>query len=162
MHVRQAVPQDLAEVAALFDEYRGFYGRPSDPALAKRFLEERMSNQDSLILVAESSQREVAAFTQLYPSFSSLSAAPVYVLNDLYVAPAHRRQGAARALLEAARELAQQKGAVALSLSTAVDNESAQALYESLGWLRDKQFLHYNLTVEANHTFQPTALKRGG
>jgi ribosomal protein S18 acetylase RimI-like enzyme len=161
MYARKAVSQDLEDVSTLFDQYRSFYGRSSDPALAKRFIQERINNEDSLILVAESLQGKIAAFTQLYPSFSSISAAPVYVLNDLYVAPAHRRQGAGRALLEAAREFARQKGAVALSLSTAIDNKNAQSLYESLGWEMDRKFLHYNLTVEANQALQPTAESGG-
>lgn len=147
MQVRKASAKDLENVSKLFDQYRRFYGKPSDPVLAKRFIQDRMSNNDSVILVAEDSQGQVAAFTQLYPTFSSISATPAYVLNDLYVSPDQRRQGAGRILLEAAGEFAKQAGATSLSLSTAPDNKSAQALYESMGWVRDQQFLHYNLAV---------------
>ena len=38
-------------------------------------------------------------------------------------------------------------GAASLSLSTALDNAPAQALYESLGWQRDSQFCEYGLTL---------------
>ena len=70
-----------------------------------------------------------------------------YLLNDLFVAESARRQGVAAALLKAAAELARTWGAASLSLSTALDNAPAQALYESLGWQRDRQFCEYNLTL---------------
>ena len=66
--------------------------------------------------------------------------ARVFVLNDLFVVDTARRQGAATAL---ARSL----GAVALTLSTALDNLSAQALYEAAGWQRDAAFLTDDLRL---------------
>ncbi|WP_304640713.1 GNAT family N-acetyltransferase [Pseudomonas sp.] len=148
LSIREAGLPDLDKVAELFDQYRCFYEQSSDLALAKRFIGDRMANNESVILVAEGEGGELAGFTQLYPSFSSISAAPSYILNDLYVAVAYRRQGLGRALLEGASKLASSKGAVALELSTAEDNRNAQALYESLGWVRDQQFRHYELTIE--------------
>ncbi len=55
------------------------------------------------------------------------------------------RQGVGRALMERARSFAQDNGAAGMALSTAVDNGPAQALYESLGWLRDEDFYTYEL-----------------
>src|SRR5690606_37183724 len=79
----------------------------------------------------------------------SVSAARIYVLNDLFVAPAHRRQGVARRLLEAAHRVGSDGGAVYLALSTARDNRPAQALCESLGWVRDEAFHQYTLATGA-------------
>jgi ribosomal protein S18 acetylase RimI-like enzyme len=70
-----------------------------------------------------------------------------YLLNDLFVSAAARRCGVAAALLRAAAEQARALGAASLSLSTALDNAPAQALYESLGWQRDAQFCEYGLTL---------------
>jgi len=70
-----------------------------------------------------------------------------WLLNDVYVAPSARRQGVAAALLTAAAEHARALGAASLSLSTALDNAPAQALYESLGWQRERQFCEYGLTL---------------
>ena len=39
------------------------------------------------------------------------------------------------------------EGADRLSLSTAITNEAAQALYHSAGWKRDDQFLVYDLAI---------------
>lgn len=152
LHVRRAAAQDLEQLARLFDQYRSFYGMPPDLPLALGFLGERMSKGESVILVAETQPAELAGFTQLYPGFSSVSAAAVYVLNDLYVSPHHRGRGAGRALLEAARQFAEQAGALRLLLSTARTNRSAQALYESLGWVRDLEFCHYSLELRPGAT----------
>jgi GNAT superfamily N-acetyltransferase len=82
-------------------------------------------------------------FTQLNPSFSSVSMRPIWILNDLYVAEAARRRGVGARLLRAARDHAMKAGAVRLALSTAVTNTMAQALHERAGWRRDSAFLHY-------------------
>ncbi len=85
---------------------------------------------------------DVVGFTLLYPSFSSISLRPIWVLNDLYVLPGCRRNGVGRALLRRARRYARETRAEYLTLETAVDNP-ARSLYESEGWVRDVSFLHY-------------------
>jgi ribosomal protein S18 acetylase RimI-like enzyme len=47
----------------------------------------------------------------------------------------------------AAADHAHALGAANLSLTTALDNAPAQALYESLGWQRDRQFCEYGLVL---------------
>ena len=91
------------------------------------------------------SDGKLSGFTQLYPSLSSVSMARIFVLNDLFVDPAQRRGGVGRALLETAHAFARGQGAVRVTLETAVDNTSAQALYESLGYVRDGAFHRYHL-----------------
>jgi ribosomal protein S18 acetylase RimI-like enzyme len=86
-------------------------------------------------------------FTQLYPSFSSVSMKPIWVLNDLFVAGTARRRGIGARLLTAATDHASQTGAARLVLSTAVDNANAQALYERLGWQKDAAFLQYEFEL---------------
>ncbi|GAB3402210.1 GNAT family N-acetyltransferase [Massilia agilis] len=144
--VRPAQLADVPAVAPLFDAYRQFYGKPADAGLAERFISERLAKGESAVFVAEK-DRQAVGFVQLYPSFSSVSAGRVYVLNDLFVAPEARRGNVARALMHAAAEYARGKGALRLSLSTGINNEKAQALYESEGWVRDEQYYHYSLTL---------------
>ena len=145
VHVRQATIHDLDALAPLFDGYRRFYGQPGDPEGARGFLAERFAHHQSLLLLARGEADEAMGFTQLYPLFSSVRMARIYLLNDLYVAPSARRQGVGRALLRAAADQARALGAVRLTLSTALDNAPAQALYESLGWQRDRAFCEYAL-----------------
>jgi ribosomal protein S18 acetylase RimI-like enzyme len=144
--VRQATIHDLDRLAPLFDEYRQFYGQPADLALARGFLRERLQHHESVLLLALDDEGEGAGFVQLYPLFSSVRAARIYLLNDLFVAPGVRRSGVGAALMHEAADLARALGAVGMSLSTAHANEPAQRLYESLGWKRDTEFRGYTLT----------------
>ncbi|GAB3035545.1 hypothetical protein GCM10027285_18410 [Oleiagrimonas citrea] len=114
--------------------------------LAHAFLAERIQREESLILVAELSDR-LAGFTQLYPSFSSVDASRTFILSDLFVAPEARRKGVAQALLAKAVQVARTRGAASLSLSTARANQQAKKLYGSQGWKQDDFFLHYNLAL---------------
>ena len=145
--IRQATILDLDTLAPLFDGYRQFYGQPADLARAHDFLAERFRHHESLILLARDEHGGGLGFTQLYPLFSSVRTVRTWLLNDVFVAASARRQGVAAALLTAAAEHARALGAASLSLSTALDNAPAQALYESLGWQRERQFCEYGLTL---------------
>ena len=146
--VRQAGIDDLDRIVPLFDAYRQFYRQPSDIGLARSFLLERFQNQQSIIFLALDPDGSATGFTQLYPSFSSASAKRIYVLNDLFVVPEARGRKIGRALLEAAAEYGRKTGAARLTLSTALDNTTAQALYESFGWQRDNVFCTYTLPLD--------------
>ena len=144
--IRQAVLSDLDALVPLFDSYRQFYGRPSDAAAAREFLQDRFQHGESVLFLAIEADTPLG-FTQLYPSFSSVSLARIFILNDLFVAPAGRRQGIATRLLAAAADYARSVNAIRLSLSTEITNQTAQALYQSAGWQQDEQFLVYHLTL---------------
>jgi ribosomal protein S18 acetylase RimI-like enzyme len=141
---RRANPDDLDAVAVMFDGYRQFYKRPADVAAARSFLADRMARDESVIFLAHA-QGTPVGFTQLYPTFSSVSMGRVFVLNDLFVAQSARRMGVGAALLDAAVGHAKAQRAVRLSLNTDVQNASAQALYEAKGWQRQTQFFTYEL-----------------
>jgi GNAT superfamily N-acetyltransferase len=145
--VRQAVLADLPVLAPLFDGYRRFYGRPTDVAAAQTFLRERFDHGESVIFLAHAAG-EPAGFTQLYPSFSSVSLARVFILNDLFVVPERRRTGVGSQLLRAATEHARALGAVRVSLNTDIQNTSAQAVYEARGWKRDREYFAYHFAPQ--------------
>lgn len=144
--IRRTGLTHLDVVARLFDQYCGFYGQPSDPALARDFIRERMERDESVILLAWVDDAAVG-FTQLYPAFSSVSASRVWILNDLLVLPEARRMGVARALLSSAAEFARADGALRLELETDHDNASAQALYRAMGWVPYDGTLRFRLPL---------------
>ena len=144
--IRQATPDNLDTVARLFDLYRVFYGKSSDPALARDFIQARMTHGESVILLAESGS-DAVGFTQLYPAFSSVSATRTWILNDLLVLPEARRQGVARALLVAAADFARADGALRLEMETDHDNATAQALYRAMGWTPYDGTLRFRLSL---------------
>ncbi|MDE1999406.1 MAG: GNAT family N-acetyltransferase [Burkholderiales bacterium] len=143
--IRQAGLADIDGLALMFDEYRQFYGRPTDFKAAKEFLVARFNHGESVLFLATVSG-EPAGFVQLYPSFSSVSLARTFILNDLFVTNSFRRQGIAQRLLAAATSYAQAVGAIRLTLSTATNNTEAQSLYKTSGWKRDDQFFVYHLS----------------
>jgi GNAT superfamily N-acetyltransferase len=149
MLVKRADLDDLEAVAPLFDAYRAFYGQRSDVAAARSFLDERLRRDESVIFVAvaDDGDRGALGFTQLYPSFSSVSLGRLWILNDLFVRPDARGAGVGRRLLERARDWAVETDAKGLTLATAVNNATARALYESCGWRIDDEFTHYTLLV---------------
>jgi ribosomal protein S18 acetylase RimI-like enzyme len=147
MEIREYESRDLDEVARLFNDYRVFYEQRSDRELAAQFIAARAEARESVILVADGGNGMLAGFCQIYPSFCSVAAAPIYVLYDLFVAADARRSGVATGLMQAAAQRAKIDGKVRMDLTTAKSNVKAQALYESLGWTRDDVFYTYNLNV---------------
>jgi ribosomal protein S18 acetylase RimI-like enzyme len=131
-------------LAELMDQYRMLCGQPGNRPAAEQFLFERLINHESVIYLAlDANANRPAGFLQLYPSFSSISLQPLWMLNDLYVTPAYRRQGVARALIRQAMELVQARQDKGLLLQTAPNNRAAQALYESMGFQRDTDAQYY-------------------
>ena len=145
LEIYRADASHLDALVPLFDAYRVFYRQPSDPGAVEAFLAARLAQSDTVIFLADSGGP--VGFTQLFPSFSSVSVKRLWILNDLFVRPEARRGGVAKALLERARQHALDTHAKSLVLSTEVDNRSAQRLYEALGWRRDKAFYTYGLEV---------------
>lgn len=141
--VRQAILADLDELAHLFDQYRQFQGQTSDIAAARDFLQARFNHGESVIFIAHEGDFPVG-FAQLYPSFSSVSLARVFILNDLFVHAAGRRKGVASQLLDALETYASSLGAVRITLLVAKENLSAQALYAAKGWQPDEHFFMYH------------------
>lgn len=144
--VRQATIHDLPVLVPLFDGYRRFYQRPSDPAGAHTFLLERFRHAQSVVFLAFKAEQALG-FTQLYPSFSSAGMARTYILNDLFVQEDARGSGVGTALMRAAADFATATGALRLTLSTDIANTRAQGVYESFGWKRDQQFHVYHLML---------------
>jgi ribosomal protein S18 acetylase RimI-like enzyme len=140
--VRRATLDDLDRLAPLFDSYRQFYGQQSDLIVARRFLNDRLARNESVVLIAKNLAGAAVGFVQLYPTFSSILAALMYVLSDLYVVPEARRRGVGTLLLTSAIETARAAGAGRLELATAITNAHAQRLYEALGWQRDEFYLY--------------------
>ena len=97
---------------------------------------------------------ELVGFTNLYWTFSSISAKEIVLLADLFVDERIRGSGVGLALIEAAVGIARERGAGHIEWLTALDNRRAQRLYEriptersawfgyeiALGFARDKGY----------------------
>ena len=134
--IRLAEARDLDQLAELFDQYRQFYECPPDLGAAKNWLAENLERGRSTLFAADNGS-QLLGFTQLYPALCSVDLVDYFVLYDLYVIEAARRQGIARALMNAASDWAKAQGAARLDLETARDNAPGQALYRDLGYELD-------------------------
>ncbi len=144
--IRLAEARDLDQLAELFDQYRQFYECPPDLGAAKNWLAENLERGRSTLFAADNGS-QLLGFTQLYPALCSVDLVDYFVLYDLYVIEAARRQGIARALMNTASEWAKAQGADRLDLETARDNGPGQALYRDLGYELDEVFLKFSLDL---------------
>ncbi len=141
----KATAEDLDKIAPLFDGYRVFYQQASDLSAARSFLSDRIKNNESVLFLALN-EEEPIGFAQLFPSFSSVSMMPLFILNDLFVIPSYRNKGIGKALLHKAKQFCKEKNYKGLALETAIDNP-AQQLYEQMGWVKDVHCFHYFWTA---------------
>ncbi len=137
-------------VYELFNQYRIFYKQPPNIELAKKFIDARLNNNESVIFIALNDEAKPVGFTQLYPNYSSVRAVKNWTLNDLYVDEDYRKQGIGEKLITAAMEYAKIDNAKFVELSTAVDNYTAQSVYEKIGFKKqepDTSFYTYRIDL---------------
>ena len=153
MEIKRLNSSEVNLVANLFDKYRVFYGQTSDIELARNFVQKRLDNNESIIFVAivQNGENPIpVGFTQLYAKYSSVRTIRNWILNDLYVERDYRKQGIGETLIRATMEFAQKSGSKFVELSTALDNLTAQGLYQNIGFEKlvpDTKFLTYRIDV---------------
>ncbi|HEX2233757.1 MAG TPA: GNAT family N-acetyltransferase [Thermoleophilaceae bacterium] len=137
---------DLAELLPLMRAYCDFYEvDPSDEALlamSRALIAD--PELEGVQLMARNADGAAVGFATVFWSWSTLGAARIGVMNDLFVAEAARGQGVAEALIEECRERARHRGAGSLGWQTAKDNLRAQALYDRIGAKRS-EWVDYSL-----------------
>ena len=135
MTVRPAEPRDAAAVLALMEGLT----RPAvadDPSPQREVFLAHLDHADAQVYVAEI-DGEIAGAVSLWIQPRLNWTTPQAWIPDLYVDPAFRRRGAARALLDACAEEARRRGCHALVLESGHHRAEAHMLYESYG------FKHY-------------------
>jgi len=120
----QAIGQLLHDFNSEFDE-----PTPGPRALADRI--RQLLDRDTTVLLGGTGPDGLAVL-RFRPAI--WADAPECYLAELYVVPALRGQGLGRALMEAAIEVARNRGAAWMDLGTSEDDIAARALYESLAF----------------------------
>lgn len=126
--IRPATAADAEAVAALLTDFNEVY---TDAAAAARRMAAMQGVETVLLALREGAAVGLCSL-RVVPFLSADH--PYAEVTELYVAPAHRRQGIARRLMQAAEELTRSQGAPAVYLLTGFRNETAQAFYRSLGY----------------------------
>ncbi|MHA4809514.1 N-acetyltransferase family protein [Flavitalea flava] len=154
MKIKQIEGPGIDDVVGLFNQYRMFYRQPSDPGLARKYIQERLDNMESVLFVAfveENGHSIPVGFTQLYPNYSSIRAVKNWILNDLFVDTGYRKRNIGTALIRRVLDFAREQGAQSVELTTATDNFIAQGIYERIGFrqqLPDNDFINYSFFID--------------
>jgi GNAT superfamily N-acetyltransferase len=127
-------------VLPLIARYQRFYRAEPDEARNRTFFRRFLAPSDDGLLLGAWADGDLVGFACLYWTFSSINAAEIAYLSDLFVDQARRGAGAGRALIEACVEAARARGAHHLEWLTAIDNREAQYLYERVGADRSAWF----------------------
>lgn len=130
----RATADDVGALSKLFNAYRVFFGKDGDLSLAEEFLRRRLNNSESIIFCAYTSDKRCVGFAQLYPSFSSVSAKHIWILNDLFVLESLRGMGIGKKLLREIQIFCEETQAGGIVVETTNSNTGAQKLYESNGY----------------------------
>jgi len=140
---------DLDDLLPLLRGYCDFYEvAPTDDALRALSLE-LIANPDSAglqLLARDDENRTPLGFATIFWSYSTLSATPIAIMNDLYVAPQARRGGVGAALIRACEAECAAREVAILEWQTAPSNTRAQAVYDTFAAERS-EWLTYTLPV---------------
>jgi GNAT superfamily N-acetyltransferase len=138
---------DLEELLPLMRAYCDFYdvSPPDDALLAlSRALIADPKREGVQLIARDADSGEPLGFATVFWSWSTIAAARIAVMNDLYVAPAGRGRGVADELILACRARSRERGAARLEWQTAPDNHRAQRVYERVGAQRS-QWVDYSV-----------------
>ena len=124
-NIRRMTIEDLAEVSAI---EQVAFRNPWSIELLRR----ELSHEVSTILLAEETSPDGRP-TLLGFSIFWLVHRELHILN-IATAPAHRRRGVAKALLEATLKQAKEGGCVLATLEVRRSNDAALGLYRSFGF----------------------------
>lgn len=146
VEVRDARPEEAEELLPLMRAYCDFYeAEPSDQGLLG-MARALITDPDQGAMFIARDRGEAVGFATLDWKWSSLKAARIGYLEDLYVTPETRGRGIADALIEACAERCRERGAPAMDWLTAPDNHRAQAVYDRTGAAAET-FVEYDLRL---------------
>jgi len=144
VEIRPARTDEIEEMLPLIRAYCEFYEvEPDDDGLRRMFDTLITEPSQGVVYVARDDGRAVG-FATLDWKWSSLKAARIGYLEDLYVHPDARGKGIADALIEVCADRCRELGMPALEWLTAPDNHRAQKVYNRTG-AESGTYLEYDL-----------------
>lgn len=143
MQIRRAAPADLDSIDPL---HRALW--PDSP------IEELKARADAmlasppayLVLIARSGEHAPAGFAEVavrHDYVNGCESSPVAFLEGIYVAPPHRKQGVARALVEEALSWASERGLSEFASDVLLGNEASLAFHEAVGFLETERVVYF-------------------
>ncbi len=148
LSIRAVSPADEADWCRLYAGYREFYREPADPAkvqAAWRMLFDPATRLEGLVAVHDGVVVGLANWRE-FPD--QLSVSTGIFLDDLFVSPEARGEGAGEQLLEALAQVARDRGIAVVRWITAPDNATARRLYDRVAELAP--WVTYDLVPRAS------------
>jgi GNAT superfamily N-acetyltransferase len=130
--VRQALP---AEVERVLGMYEWLFAPPGsvpprwDAEHARAAIAQAIEDPESAVLVAEH-RGQLLGLCTAYLDMNSVRFGPRCWVEDLAVSPENRSQGVGKALLDAAKDWARERGATHLELDSGDARADAHRFYE--------------------------------
>lgn len=133
MRVRAAEARDAHALHALMVALNRDQGDPTH-LLTPRLVETAIIAHDTtIVIVAEDDDGTLIGYATAHPTYETGHAEHGLYVGDLYVVPARRHQGVARAILAALARAGHARGARHLWLTARESNTAAHAFYRRLG-----------------------------
>ncbi len=132
MICRAAEAGDAAALLALVRAMAAEQGDPAELIDAAALLRDLIAAPATFCLVAER-EGALIGYATAHPTYETAYAERGLYVGDIYVDPAHRREGVARALLAALAAAGRAQGARHRWLTAQEGNHAAHALYRRLG-----------------------------
>jgi GNAT superfamily N-acetyltransferase len=146
VEIRPARVDEIEEMLPLIRAYCEFYGaEPNDGGLREIFRTLIAEPSEGAVFIVRDDARAVG-FAVLDWKWSTLKAARIGYLEDLFVDPEARGRGIADALIEICAERCRELGMPAIQWQTAPDNFRAQQVYNRTGAEFDT-YLEYDLKL---------------
>ncbi len=129
-----AGPADCEALLPMLARFNASQGYAFDEAVARRALAALLARPELGRVYRILRASETAGYVALTFGWSLEWGGRDAFVDEIWVEPAHRQQGLARAALRALMEEARAAGVRALHLEVEADNEAGQALYRSEGF----------------------------
>jgi ribosomal protein S18 acetylase RimI-like enzyme len=139
--VSAAGKADIATLVDLMAEFHAESNYPLDRQWAARSFGELMRNSDRGVAWIARRDAQPVGYVVMTTKHSMESGGPDAFIEDLFVRPDARRQGVAKALLDALFAECRLRGVLAVHVEVGHDNDAASGLYAAFG-MRSKDRKH--------------------
>lgn len=143
MIVRKSEENDIDNLVILMKLYYDFYERsyPPDTKLLN-LIKTLIMGKEGIQFIAFN-ESETIGFATLYFSYSTMSAGPITIMNDLFVIPQYRGKKIANELFNKCLYYTRKNGYLHMEWVTAKNNIPAQKFYDKMGGVKEDNWLLY-------------------